>query len=278
MKIINRDQLINDVKVACIKANRELPCDVAKRIDEMRNTETNERAKTILHQFKENLQIAQEKQLPMCQDTGIVVGLIKLGNQVQYDFDLYEAINEGIRQGYADGNLRKSVVSNPVTRNNSGDNTPGVFHVELTGGEDFELTIAPKGAGSENMSALKMFTPQTPMAEIEQYVVDVVVNAKGKPCPPIIVGVGLGGTFEKAALMAKEAVLQPLESTSDQAVVAMATKIKDMINKTGIGPMGLGGDSTCIGVNINTYAAHIASLAVAVNIQCHVSRHEVIKY
>lgn len=279
MKVINKEQLIKDVSLACVNANLQLTDDVIFGINQLKSKEDNERALSIINQIEENLALAKEQKIPMCQDTGIVIGMIRLGNQVSYDFDLYEAINEGIRIGYNLGHLRKSVVADPLTRINSGDNTPGIFHVELVHGDEFEITIAPKGAGSENMSNLKMFNPQTPIEEIKEHIVDVIKNAKGKPCPPIIVGVGIGGTFEKAALMAKEAVLKPVgQAHPDEFYAAIEADLLTRINNTEIGPMGLGGKSTCIDVHINQYASHIASLAVAVNIQCHVARHQVVKY
>lgn len=279
MKTINREQLVKDVSLACINANLQLTDDVIFGINQLKSKEDNERALSIIKQIEENLELAKTQKIPMCQDTGIVIGMIRLGNKVEYDFDLYEAINEGIRLGYNLGHLRKSVVSDPLKRVNSGDNTPGIFHVELVQGDEFEITIAPKGAGSENMSNLKMFNPQTPIEEIKAHIVDVIVNAKGKPCPPIIVGVGIGGTFEKAAIMAKKAVLKPVgQSNPDEFYAEIELDLLSRINTTGIGPMGLGGKSTCIDVHINQYASHIASLAVAVNIQCHVARHQVVRY
>ncbi len=279
MKIINREKLVKDVSLACINANLQLTDDVIFGINKLKSTEDDERALSIISQIEQNLELSKTQRIPMCQDTGIVIGVIRLGNNVQYDFDIYEAINEGIRIGYNAGNLRKSVVSDPLKRINSGDNTPGIFHVELVQGEEFEITLAPKGAGSENMSNLKMFNPQTPIEQIKTYIVDVIKNAKGKPCPPIIVGVGIGGTFEKAAIMAKEAVLKPVgQFHNDEFYAEIEKDLIQRINDTGIGPMGLGGKSTCIDVHIKQYASHIASLAVAVNIQCHVARHQVVKY
>lgn len=279
MKQINRETLINDVKDASIKANLSLTSDVKDALVNLQESESSERAKSILKQIDDNVKLAKCTSIPMCQDTGIVLAFVKLGNQVTYDFDLTEAINEGVRLAYDQGNLRKSVVSDPLKRINSGDNTPSVIHVELTNDDTFEIMIAPKGAGSENMSQLKMFTPQTPIADIKAYVVDCVVNAQGKPCPPIIVGVGIGGTFEKAALMAKQAILKPVgQRNADDFYAEIEQDLINQINQTGIGPMGLGGKSTCMDVKINQYASHIASLAVAVNIQCHVARHQVVSY
>lgn len=278
MKKINRGELVELVAEACINANLRLSNDVCTRIDELTSNETHPRAKSILEQIKENQSVAQEKRLPLCQDTGICLMIVKLGNQVSLDFDLYEALNEGIGIGYTRGNLRKSVVGDPLFRENTGDNTPGVIHVELTNDDTFEVIVAPKGAGSENMSNLKMFTPQTPIDEIEDYVYDCVCNAHGKPCPPIILGVGIGGTFEMAAINAKKAVLEPVgQHNSKHEYEQIEKRLINRINESGIGPMGLGGMSTCLDVSIRQHASHIASLAVAVNIQCHVARHEVIK-
>ncbi len=279
MKLINRHELVSDIKEACINANLKLTNDVTCALSNLRDTEDNERAKSILDQIKSNLEISSNEKIPMCQDTGIVLAFVKLGNKVRIDFDLYEAINEGVRSGYEEGHLRKSVVSDPLNRVNTGDNTPAIIHVELENSDEFEVLIAPKGAGSENMSQLKMFNPQTPIAEIKEYIVDCVVNAKGKPCPPIIVGVGIGGTFEQAALNAKKAVLDPVGIRNiDSFYADIEQDLIDTINKTGIGPMGLGGKSTCMDVKIRQNASHIASLPVAVNIQCHVARHQVVKY
>lgn len=279
MKEIKRDVLINDIKRACIEANLSLPCDVKKELNHLEGNEINPRAKSILNQIEQNVTLAKKESIPMCQDTGIMLAFVKIGNQVKYDFDLYKAINQGVREAYQEGNLRKSVVSDPLKRINSGDNTPAVIHVELSNDDTFEILLAPKGAGSENMSQLKMFNPQTPIDEIKTYILNCVINAKGKPCPPIIVGVGIGGTFEKAALMAKQAILKPIGLRNEDELYAdIERSLIEEINKTGIGPMGLGGNSTCMDVKINQYASHIASLAVAVNIQCHVARHKVVSY
>lgn len=278
MKVINRQQLIDKVAWACIDSNLYLSEDVVNKLDSLLEIETSERAKSILNQFEENRKIAAEKHLPLCQDTGICLMFIKLGNQVKIDFDLYEALNEGIRLGYERGHLRKSVVLDPLLRTNSGDNTPGIFHTELVIGDELEILIAPKGAGSENMSALNMMNPQSSIAEVESFIYDSVVNSGGKPCPPIVVGVGIGGTFEKAALNAKKACLEPIGShNSKELYCNLERRLIESINKSGIGPMGLGGLSTCLDVSIIESPCHIASLPVAVNIQCHVARHKVVK-
>lgn len=275
MKVINREQLVAAVAKACIDANIYLSDDVTDRLCELEANETNPRAKSIFEQFTANRQIADKTKLPLCQDTGICLMFIKVGNQVQIDFDLYQALNQGIRQGYEQGHLRKSVVADPLFRTNTGDNTPGIFHTELTIGDQLEILIAPKGAGSENMSNLKMMNPQSSIAEVEDYIYDCVVNSGGKPCPPIVVGVGIGGTFEKAALNAKRAVLDKVGNHNPKPeYMEIEKRLIERINQSGIGPMGLGGDSTCLDVSIIEYPAHIASLPVAVNIQCHVARHQ----
>lgn len=279
MKVINRQQLVSAVAAACIDANVYLSADVVERLEQLETVETSERAKSILGQFVQNRQIASETKLPLCQDTGICLMFIKIGNQVQIDFDLYEALNEGIRVGYAEGHLRKSVVEDPLFRQNSGDNTPGVFHTELTVGDQLEILIAPKGAGSENMSNLKMMNPQSSIQEVEDYIYDCVVNSGGKPCPPIVVGVGIGGTFEKAAVNAKRACLETIGDFNPKPQYrAIEERLIERINASGIGPMGLGGQSSCLDVSIREYPSHIASLPVAVNIQCHVARHKVVRF
>ncbi len=278
MKKIDRNQLVKEVAKACVEANIYLAEDVAMRIDELANLESNSRAKSILSQLEQNRQVASKTKLPLCQDTGICVMFIKLGNQVQIDFDLYEVLNEAIRLGYDQGNLRKSVVKDPLFRSNTGDNTPGIYHLELTSGDNLEILVAPKGAGSENMSSLKMMNPQSTVSEVEDFIYDCVVNSGGKPCPPIVVGVGIGGTFEVAAINAKRAAISPVGEYNPKTEYAEIEKrLIARINQSGIGPMGLGGDSTCLDVSIIESHSHIASLPVAVNIQCHVARHKVVK-
>lgn len=278
MKKINREQLIACVAKACIEANIYLPQDVVMSLEAARQLESDQRANIILKQLADNREIAMKTSLPLCQDTGICLMFIKVGNQIQMDFDLYEALNEGIRRGYNEGYLRKSVVSDPLFRKNSGDNTPGVFHTEITQGDTLEILIAPKGAGSENMSNLKMMNPQSSITEVEDYIYECVVNSGGKPCPPIIVGIGVGGTFEKAAINAKLACLEPVGSFNPKPEYQeIEERLIERINASGIGPMGLGGKTTCLDVSIREHPCHIASLPVAVNIQCHVARHKVVK-
>lgn len=275
MKIINREQLIEEVAKACIDANIYLGEDVCNKLDELYSSESNERAKSILGQFSTNRNIASSSKLPLCQDTGICLMLIEVGYDVHIPFDLYEALNEGIRKGYTLGNLRKSVVADPLFRKNTGDNTPGIYHTKLVAGDNLKITIAPKGAGSENMSSLKMMNPQSTIEEVEDFIYDAVINSGGKPCPPIVLGVGIGGTFEMSAVNAKKAVLEEIgKHNSKPEYEAMEKRLIERINKSGIGPMGLGGNSSCLDVSIIECASHIASLPVAVNIQCHVARHK----
>lgn len=279
MKQIDRQQLIMAVANACIEANIYLTDDLVERLYELEACESNDRAKSIFQQFTANREIAQNTKLPLCQDTGICVMFIKIGNQVQIDFDLYEALNEAVRQGYSQGHLRNSVVCDPLFRKNTGDNTPAVFHTELTCGDNLEILIAPKGAGSENMSKLQMMNPQSRIDEVEDFIYESVVNCGGKPCPPIIVGVGIGGTFEKAAVNAKAACLEPVGKFNPKHEYQMIEqRLITRINDSGIGPMGLGGNSTCLDVSIIEAPCHIASLPVAINIQCHVARHKVVKF
>lgn len=279
MKVINREKLVTAIANACIEANIYLEADVVSKLDELYESETNPRAKSILGQFEQNRQIAHNTKLPLCQDTGICLMFIKIGNQVQIDFDLYQALNEGIRIGYQQGHLRKSVVADPLFRTNTGDNTPGIFHTELTVGDQLEILVAPKGAGSENMSNLKMMNPQSSIEEVEDYIYDCVFNSGGRPCPPIVVGVGIGGTFEKAAVNAKQACLQTIgEFNPKLEYMEIEKRLIKRINESGVGPMGLGGVSTCLDVSIIESPSHIASLPVAVNIQCHVARHKVVKF
>ena len=277
MKEIERSQIVSKVASAVIDANLNIDKNVKDFI--YSNDEDNPRAVVVLEQIKENLDISRKTKLPLCQDTGMVVAFIEIGNEVTLNFDLYDAINEGVRVGYKDGLLRKSVVSDPLLRKNTGDNTPCVFHTSLTMGDKLQIELAPKGAGSENMSMIKMFNPTTPVEEIKKYVIDTIFNANAKPCPPIIVGVGIGGTFEKAALLAKEAAItNPSHINQVEFYENLENELLLEINNLGIGPMGVGGKTTALGVNIKTYPCHIASLPVAINIQCHVARHIKIEF
>lgn len=275
MKKINQQQLIDAVCDAVIKANTTLSPDIKAAITNRSRTETSPRGKIVFQQIADNQKLAEMTKLPLCQDTGICILDVTIGNQVQIDFDLTSALNQGIRDGYEQGHLRCSVVADPLRRINTMDNTPGIIHYHYTVGDNLKITVAPKGAGSENMSQLKMFNPSVEKSDIIDYVVDCVLNAGGKPCPPIIVGVGIGGTFEQAALNSKRAAISNLDfSNPDPLYQELEETIFQKLNQSNIGPLGLGGNSTCLGVRIIPDCCHIASLPVAVNIQCHVARHQ----
>jgi len=238
--------------------------------------ETSQNGKEIIRQLIMNAEIAREERVPICQDTGFTVVFVELGQDVRIvGGDFYEAINEGVRKGYKEGYLRKSIVGHPLERKNTGDNTPAVIHTKIVPGDNLRLIVAPKGGGSENMSALKMLKPSEGVEGVKKFVVDVVKDAGPNPCPPVVVGVGIGGTFEKAAQLSKEALLRKLGERSKYPDIAgLEQELIDEINRLGIGPQGLGGKTTALAVNIEIYAAHIASLPVAVNINCHAARHK----
>lgn len=240
------------------------------------NTEISLTGKDILKQLLENARIARENAVPMCQDTGFAVVYLELGQDVNITGGfLYDAVNQGVRKGYTEGYLRKSIVNHPLQRINTGDNTPAVIHTTIVPGDKLTITVAPKGGGSENMSAIRMLKPAEGREGVKKFVLETVKNAGPNPCPPIVVGVGLGGTFEKAALLAKQALLRPLGQPHPEPDIAeLESELLGEINKIGIGPQGLGGRTTALGVHILTYPCHIASLPVAVNINCHAARHK----
>ncbi len=255
--------------------NYHLPEDVMEAIRLGKEREKSPVGKEIFRQILENNKIAGEKEMPICQDTGIVVIFLEIGNQVFIDGDIYRAINDGVRKGYKDGYLRKSVVKGPFNRLNTTDNTPAVIHSKIVPGNKLKITVAPKGGGSENMSIVKMLKPSDGIEGVKKLVLKTVQEAGANPCPPIIVGIGVGGSFEKAALLAKEALMRPLDDfNADSKMAALELDILEDINKLGIGPQGLGGTQTALAVKINTFPCHIASLPVAININCHVARHK----
>lgn len=275
MKIIHSDQIIQTVKELCISACMQLPEDVTQTIRQAAETEPFAPAQSILQQLRENAQTAEQRQIPICQDTGMAWVMVELGQEVQLKgMLLQQAVDEGVRQGYTEGYLRKSVVKDPLNRVNTLDNTPALLHVELVKGDTMTITVAPKGFGSENMSRLAMLTPSAGAEGVKDFVVDAVRQAGGNPCPPIVVGVGIGGSFDRVALLAKKALMQPLDRPNpDPYYAAMEEELLQRINELGIGPQGFGGKTTALGVKILTYPTHIAGLPVAVNINCHVTRH-----
>ena len=275
MREINVSEITQVVKDMCISANYKLSPDMQRALDKAKNEEESELGKKIFAQLQENLEIAENDQIPICQDTGMAVFFFKVGQDVHFvGGNLNDAINEGVRQGYTEGYLRKSVVGDPLIRENTKDNTPAVIHYDIVPGDKVTITCAPKGFGSENMSRVFMLKPADGEEGVKAAVVQAVKDAGPNACPPMVVGVGIGGTFEKCAEMAKEALTRPVGEHSEiEYVCEMEKEILEMINSTGIGPAGLGGKITALAVNINTYATHIAGLPVAVNICCHVNRH-----
>lgn len=275
MRTIEVKEVTAAIKEMCIEANHYLTEDMVEALRTACIKEASSIGKQVLHQLQENLNIADQEQIPICQDTGMAVVFMKIGQQVQFiEGDLEEAIHEGVRQGYEEGFLRKSVVADPLIRENTRDNTPAVIHYSIIPGNQVEIVLAPKGFGSENMSRIFMLKPAEGMEGVKEAVLTVVKEAGPNACPPMVVGVGIGGTFEKCALLAKEALTRPVnEHSSVPYIKEMEEELLEKINKSGIGPGGLGGTTTALAVNINTYATHIAGLPVAVNICCHVNRH-----
>ena len=274
-RTINTELITQQVKEMCMDVNIHLSKDVKCAIEEAEKKEESPLGKQILGQLEENMEIASDTRIPICQDTGMTVVFLKVGQEVHFEGAYIEdAINEGIRQGYREGYLRKSVVKDPVDRVNTKDNTPGVIHYEIVPGDRVEITIAPKGFGSENMSRLYMLKPADGLDGIRNAILETVKLAGPNACPPIVVGVGIGGTFEKCAILAKKALTRDLNSSSEIPYVKeLEDEILEKINNLGIGPAGLGGTVTALGVNIETYPTHIAGMPVAINICCHVNRH-----
>ena len=269
-------QLITDtVAKLCIEANCHLSSDIKDRLNGMYEQESWPQAKEILGRIIENYGIADRENVPICQDTGMACVFLKVGQEVHIDGDLTDAVNEGVRRGYGEGYLRKSVVRDPLDRVNTGDNTPAMLYTELVPGDKIEITVAPKGFGSENMSGIKMLRPSDGVEGVKEFVLKVVEDAGPNPGPPIVVGVGIGGTFDKAAYMAKKALLRSVDVPNEKPFYAQLEKqLLDKINALGIGPQGFGGKTTALAVNIETCPTHIAGLPVAVNINCHVTRHK----
>jgi len=275
MREISAAQITETVKRLCIEANCHLTEDVKSCIRACREREEWQSAGEILDRIIENYEIADEMNQPVCQDTGVACVFLKVGQDLHISGDLTEAVNEGVRQGYSEGYLRKSVVRDPLDRVNTGDNTPAMIYYDIVPGDKLEITVAPKGFGSENMSKIAMLRPSDGIEGVKNFVIKAVEEAGPNPCPPIVVGVGIGGTFDKAAYLAKRALLRPLdERNASEFYADLECELLDKINALGIGPQGFGGRTTALAVNIETFPTHIAGLPVAVNINCHVTRHK----
>ena len=275
MRNVNVSEIIKNIKEMCIEANHFLSEDMKKVFKNAVDSEESPLGKQVLNQLNENLSIAASDMIPICQDTGMAVIFINVGQEVHFTGgDITDAINEGVREGYVEGYLRKSVVSDPLIRENTKDNTPAVIHYSIVPGDKVEITVAPKGFGSENMSRVFMLKPADGIEGVKNAILTAVKDAGPNACPPMVVGVGIGGTFEKCAILAKKALTRNLEEKSDiEYVRNLESEMLEKINKLGIGPGGLGGTQTALAVNIETYPTHIAGLPVAVNICCHVNRH-----
>ncbi len=278
MRVIKTEAVIEPIRKLCIAACCILEDDVKDKLNECREIETFPRAKQILDSLIENYETSEKKLVPTCQDTGIACVFLEIGKDVFLDGNIENDINEGVRQGYELGYLRKSVVNDPLIRQNTKDNTPAIIYYDFVDGDKLKITVAPKGFGSENMSQIKMLSPSDGVNGIKDFVLKVVEDAGPNPCPPTVVGVGIGGNFDKAALLAKKALLRPLdEKNADEYYEKLEAEILNEINSKGIGPMGLGGKTTSLAVNILTMPTHIAGLPVAVNLNCHVVRHKSIE-
>ena len=277
IRSIQVDEITKTIREMCIEANHFLTPDMKERLDSAVEREESPLGRQILEQLEENLSIAGKDMIPICQDTGMAVIFMEIGQDVHFEGgDLSEAVNEGVRQGYVDGFLRKSVVSDPLIRENTKDNTPAILHTSIVAGDKVKITVAPKGFGSENMSRIFMLKPAEGIEGVKEAILTAVRDAGPNACPPMVVGVGIGGTFEKCALLAKQALTREVDQPSDIPYVAdLEKEMLEKINDLGIGPAGLGGRMTALAVNINTYATHIAGLPVAINICCHVNRHAV---
>lgn len=275
IRTIHTDVIIKNIKEMCIEANHKLSSDMRAALDNANQSENSPLGKKILNQLQENLKIASEEMIPICQDTGMAVFFIEIGQDVHFEGDILEdAINEGVRQGYTEGYLRKSVVGDPLIRENTKDNTPAVIHYSIVPGDKVKITFAPKGFGSENMSRVFMLKPADGIEGVKDVILTAVKDAGPNACPPMVIGVGIGGTFEKCAILAKKALTRPVnEHSTIPYIEELEKEMLKKINMLGIGPAGLGGRNTALAVHINTYPTHIAGLPVAVNICCHVNRH-----
>ena len=276
MRIINSTEITKAIKTLCIDANINLPVCMKNAICDFYKTETNFLAKETLGDIIKNYEAAEEMNIPICQDTGMAVVFAEIGQDVHIQGDLFEnAVNEGVKQGYLEGYLRLSIVNDPLLRVNTNDNTPAVIHTRIVAGENIKLTVAPKGFGSENMSKIKMFTPSATKEDIMEFVIDTVKTAGGNPCPPMVVGVGIGSDFEGCALLSKIALCRDIDTKNENEFYnKMEEELLEKINSLNIGPQGFGGNTTALKVNIKSAPTHIAGLPVAVNIGCHVTRHK----
>lgn len=277
MRTVNVSEITENIKEMCIEANHYLSKDMEAALKHSQETEASPLGRQILGQLSENLQIAADEMIPICQDTGMAVVFLEVGQDVHLEGGaVEEAVNEGVRKGYTEGYLRKSVVGDPIERVNTGDNTPAVIHYSIVPGDTVRITVAPKGFGSENMSRVFMLKPADGIEGVKNAILTAVKDAGPNACPPMVVGVGIGGTFEKCAILAKKALTRPVgEHSAIPYVKELEEEMLEKINRLGIGPGGLGGTTTALAVNVNTYATHIAGLPVAVNICCHVNRHVV---
>ncbi|GHT53427.1 fumarate hydratase [Spirochaetia bacterium] len=274
MRIIEAALITETVKRLCIEANHNLPADVRERIRECRRSETWPAAQNTLDKIISNFELAEKRRIPICQDTGMACVFLEIGTGVYIEGDVNEAVHEGVRRGYREGYLRASVVADPLNRKNTADNTPALINIDFVPGDRIAVTVAPKGFGSENMSRTKMLSPSDGVNGVIDFVVDTVEKAGPNPCPPIVVGVGIGGSFDKAALIAKKALLRPLgKANPDKYYADLESTLLEKINSLGIGPQGFGGAVTALAVAVETMPTHIAGLPCAVNINCHVSRH-----
>ena len=278
MREIDVKTLSDAVALLCIQANKNLPHDLNKLITEFSESESNTLAKSVMNDIIENISAAKELDIPICQDCGMAVIFIEIGQDVNFiGGNFEEAINDGVRRGYTEGYLRCSVVADPILRKNTDDNTPAVIHTKIVDGDKVKITVAPKGFGSENMSKLKMFTPAATREDIVEYILDCVVKAGGNPCPPIVLGIGIGGDFEQCAYLAKKALCRDVSiRNSNEYYADMEKEILSLVNCLNIGPQGFGGKTTALAVNIETAPTHIAGLPVAVNFGCHVTRHKTV--
>lgn len=274
MREINSIEIKNKIKELCFLANCKLSIDIKQAIENAKETEVSPIGKSTLNQIITNYKIAETEDIAICQDTGMVVLFIDIGQEVHISGNLEDAINQGIRESYKEGYFRNSVIKDPIIRENTNDNTPAIIHYNIVPGENIKIIVAPKGFGSENMSSIKMLKPSDGINGITDFVIETIEKAGSNPCPPIVVGVGIGGTMEKAAILAKMAAIRPVNSYNQKEhIKTLEKKLLEKINNLGIGPMGLGGRTTALKVNIETYPTHIAGLPVAININCHATRH-----